>query len=713
MKKILALVKQNENALLKSKASSLSPEIFTVDTTLQLVKDVASLEKFGVKPIPSPSLAWFSFILNHTLPDINSRGRCWSYKTQKNSVASCKHNLIDLEHIMEDNGLGHTKNTVIGNMVDVFLQEIADVPSVPDEATPAIVLGVLYKRLPIVQRILSQIDKGRQYQISMECIRDASTDAVYHKGKFIPVSEDKEGLINSVGEIVDGDRVGLALGGEDGLVYYWGTAITLHPADKKADILSFCASKDGCCIEISTAENAGRGDGQGQGGPKQGDGGPSSQTCVCPSCGARAKHERNVPCTSTKCPKCGAKMTGANDQGGEKGVKKLKEIMEGDGLFVSEISFLEKEIEEKELSKLVEEFASGELLISEIAARWTRKFINDLPNGAFAVIEPDYSSGKTDNKNCRHLPYKGKDGKVDLAHLRNALARANQIIPVTDSIAADELRKKAKAKLSKIAKGYLKTAKEEEKASILDVFLSSMEKENGEEAIDVAEVKEILENVQEKLNGIDTALMSEIPLESPQEIGTVSLDVLDSLSRQINCPKCGQTYSSTIKSIDLVKNKMYLACSNCNTNFTLRYAVTSKGTKKSVGGETKMEISQEELNKKIKEAVDKATVDLKKEKDTAEAKLQEKESAAKLDERVKKMGEEKLEVSEARKEKIKKMAISEEGDKEFSSYLEDLKKAVAEGKEIASDNKNKDKSKNKDKNLPLGGGNAGDFAGAH
>lgn len=35
------------------------------------------------------------------------------------------------------------------------------------------------------------------------------------------------------------------------------------------------------------------------------------------------------------------------------------------------------------------------------------------------------------------------DGSVDLPHLRNALARANQIQPVTDSISAEELRRKA------------------------------------------------------------------------------------------------------------------------------------------------------------------------------------------------------------------------------------------------------------------------------
>jgi hypothetical protein len=30
--------------------------------------------------------------------------------------------------------------------------------------------------------------------------------------------------------------------------------------------------------------------------------------CVCPSCGARAPHQRGTPCYNMSCPKCGAKM---------------------------------------------------------------------------------------------------------------------------------------------------------------------------------------------------------------------------------------------------------------------------------------------------------------------------------------------------------------------------------------------------------------------
>lgn len=70
------------------------------------------------------------------------------------------------------------------------------------------------------------------------------------------------------------------------------------------------------------------------------------------------------------------------------------------------------------------------------------------------MIEPAYKQGETEDKRARHLPHHGPgvtdpndDDTVDLPHLRNALARVNQIKPITDSITAEELRKKALAHL--------------------------------------------------------------------------------------------------------------------------------------------------------------------------------------------------------------------------------------------------------------------------
>jgi len=60
--------------------------------------------------------------------------------------------------------------------------------------------------------------------------------------------------------------------------------------------------------KMQAGRGAGGGGGAGRGrkgGFAQGPGG----NCVCPSCGAKAPHQRGVPCYEAKCPKCGAQMT--------------------------------------------------------------------------------------------------------------------------------------------------------------------------------------------------------------------------------------------------------------------------------------------------------------------------------------------------------------------------------------------------------------------
>ncbi len=85
----------------------------------------------------------------------------------------------------------------------------------------------------------------------------------------------------------------------------------------------------------------------------------------------------------------------------------------------------------KKNAKMVDE-VQEEKHISEFA-EWTRAFINDLPDSSFLYIGPDGKKdegGKTVPRSLRKLPYKDKSGKVDLPHLRNALARLGQ--PKTD-----------------------------------------------------------------------------------------------------------------------------------------------------------------------------------------------------------------------------------------------------------------------------------------
>jgi len=87
-----------------------------------------------------------------------------------------------------------------------------------------------------------------------------------------------------------------------------------------------------------------RGDGRGQGGPRQGDGG--AEICKCPKCGYETTHEKGKPCNETICAKCGATMIGKNMKGGE-GMD-LKEILSKIEALESQIASFVKAQKDKE-----------------------------------------------------------------------------------------------------------------------------------------------------------------------------------------------------------------------------------------------------------------------------------------------------------------------------------------------------------------------------
>jgi len=74
--------------------------------------------------------------------------------------------------------------------------------------------------------------------------------------------------------------------------------------------------------------------------------------------------------------------------------------------------------------------------------QWTRAYINDLPDSAFLYIEPGGEKdeeNKTKPRRLRHWPIRDIKGKLDINHIRNAIAR----IPQTKilNMSADELQK--------------------------------------------------------------------------------------------------------------------------------------------------------------------------------------------------------------------------------------------------------------------------------
>jgi hypothetical protein len=157
-------------------------------------------------------------------------------------------------------------------------------------------------------------------------------------------------------------------------------------------------------------------------------------------------------------------------------------------------------------------------------AKWDVKYINELPNTSFAVVEKDYKDGTIKDKSARHLPYKDVDGNIDLPHLRNALARMGQIEAVGESETSEELRAKARKVLIPLAKKYLpdsKWAKEKSNdIEVEDMDLDKMAKDivaKTDEAFEKANVakNEVPEEVLEDPKVED--IPEEVKVESVQE----------------------------------------------------------------------------------------------------------------------------------------------------------------------------------------------------
>jgi hypothetical protein len=96
-------------------------------------------------------------------------------------------------------------------------------------------------------------------------------------------------------------------------------------------------------------------------------------------------------------------------------------------------------------------------------AKWSGKYKRSLPDDAFLYVAPGGHStiegGKrvTVPRNLRHFPYKNAAGNIDLAHLRNAIAR----IPQSNHISQTQktaLQAKARALLAEHG-GYARARK--------------------------------------------------------------------------------------------------------------------------------------------------------------------------------------------------------------------------------------------------------------
>lgn len=123
-------------------------------------------------------------------------------------------------------------------------------------------------------------------------------------------------------------------------------------------------------------------------------------------------------------------------------------------------------------------------------AKWTTAYMNDLPDSSFAYIAPGGKKdkeGKTVPRTLRHLPYKDASGKIDLAHLRNALSRVMQ----TDLPREVQLR--IQKRLQGIAAKNLKTSKQSEGKTMISKFEKTDE--------NIGKIKEIIDTLKGLTDG--------------------------------------------------------------------------------------------------------------------------------------------------------------------------------------------------------------------
>ena len=147
---------------------------------------------------------------------------------------------------------------------------------------------------------------------------------------------------------------------------------------------------------------------------------------------------------------------------------------------------------------------------------WTVAYINDLPDSSFAFVkaggEKD-EDGKTVPRALRMLPFKDADGKIDLDHLRNALARLSQtdltpeeqakarkiLVAAAKEAGVGEYEKEEEMLMETELRAILKV---DETANVLEAVKALVKKTEAPEAVSLTEH----ESLKDKVKVLETKL---------------------------------------------------------------------------------------------------------------------------------------------------------------------------------------------------------------
>lgn len=198
----------------------------------------------------SENITYFPFVLCNSFPKINSRGRLFTPKVLRNSFSTIIDQLVDVEHKLVEHGNSYTDD-IVGHVkavkfdYDSALESQHEMASISNPL-PVVGLGCIYNRSQKAQKVLEYANKNK-LSVSMECGHLWSDAQLYYDGKFVPITECEEGMIDCIESDkirpYKGKELAVALGGLEGHVDFWGVALTVIPADKDAPVFGFVSGK--------------------------------------------------------------------------------------------------------------------------------------------------------------------------------------------------------------------------------------------------------------------------------------------------------------------------------------------------------------------------------------------------------------------------------------------------------------------------------------
>lgn len=207
----------------------------------------------------SKHIAYFPFTVCNSLPVRNKRGRCFTPQVLQNSFQSLTDQLVNLEHELAANGgygdsdkiVGHIKTAkfvIPKEFASSKVDSVNSLPLVPEVPFPVIGLGVVYLRSQKGREIVNRhMSETASWSSSMECFHDIRKAGLMYRGDYIPINEADPDMIACIERAsvrpYKGHELSLALGGRDGQVEFWGSALTESPADPGAPVFCFAGGR--------------------------------------------------------------------------------------------------------------------------------------------------------------------------------------------------------------------------------------------------------------------------------------------------------------------------------------------------------------------------------------------------------------------------------------------------------------------------------------